>query len=98
MSVRPAEAATIRATATTPELGYDLRWYDLSESIVPLWWLGTWVQDTGELVYTSVHQGTGHESPADLFAWLSETTPELVAKNLVAVVAASVVRHSTLAS
>jgi hypothetical protein len=42
VAVRPREAAAVGVTSVNGDLAYDLRWYDESQSIVPLWWLGVW--------------------------------------------------------
>lgn len=91
MSVRPAHEAAVRVTAVDRDLAYDLRWYDESASIVPLWWLGIWERGSDELVRTEILQGPRTHSPRDLFDWLAGAAPEPLAAHLVAVVAGVVV-------
>ena len=70
MSVRPVDSAALRVTATALPLRYDLRWYDGSESIVPLWWLGVWGPGADDLFRTEVLQGPLGVSPGQLYDWL----------------------------
>ena len=84
MSVRPPESAAVRVTASALPLRYDLRWYDDTESIVPLWWLGVWGPGVDELVRTEALQGPRQESPTRLYAWLVEVVPPVAAACLAA--------------
>ncbi len=90
MSVRPAHDAAVRVTVSSHELLYDLRWYDDSESIVPLWWLGAWERGTDELLHTGIIQGPRSLSPRALFDWLTEAAPSSLAAHLVGAVAEAV--------
>lgn|GEM_PF-4726279 len=83
MSVRPVESAAVRVTAAALPLRYDLRWYDDTESIVPLWWLGVWGPGVDELVRTEVLQGSRLVPPADLYSWLVQVVPPAAAARLV---------------
>ena len=83
VAVRPVEAAAVRVTAAAGKFVYDLRWYDHSESIVPLWWLGVWEPATDELVHTEVLDGPSSVSPRDLFGWLGGVAPGPLAAHLV---------------
>jgi len=85
--VRPREAAAVGVTSVNGDLAYDLRWYDGSQSIVPLWWLGVWESGTDELLRTEVLDGPCSVSPLDLFAWLAELAPDPVAVHLVGLAA-----------
>ena len=84
MTQRPVESAAVRVVACTPSLEYDLRWYDTTESLVPLWWLGTVERPAGELVATAVLAAGPAVSPLDLYAWLATSAPAPVASHLVA--------------
>ena len=84
MSVRPVESATVRVTAVALPLRYDLRWYDESESIVPLWWLGVWGPGADELIRTEVLQGPRRLPPSDLYEWLVDVVLPATATGLVA--------------
>ena len=91
VSVRPANEAAVRVTAVDRDLAYDLRWYDESASIVPLWWLGIWERGSDELVRTEILQGPRAHSPRDLFDWLAGAAPGPLAAHRVAAVAGVVV-------
>lgn len=84
MSVRPAECAAVRVTAAALPLRFELRWYDDTESIVPLWWLGVWGPHTDELIRTEVLQGPRHVSREALYAWLADIVPTPAAHGLAA--------------
>lgn len=83
MSVRPPESAAVRVTAVDPPLRYDLRWYDDTESIVPLWWLGVWGPGVDDLVCTEVLAGSRQASSVVLRSWLIQVVPPAAAAHLV---------------
>jgi hypothetical protein len=82
MSVRPVEAAALAVAANSSDLVYDVRWYDDTESVVPLWWLGVWVRGTDHLVHTEILQGPRSMSRRDLYDWLARTAPAPIASRL----------------
>ena len=90
MTVRPRETVAVAVTSATGELTYDLRRYDGSQSLVPLWWFGVWERGTDELVRTEVLDGPCSVSPLDLHAWLTGAAPDPVAALLVSMAARAV--------
>jgi hypothetical protein len=84
VSVRPVECAAVRVTAAALPLRYDLRWYDDTESIVPLWWLGVWGPGPDELIRTEVLQGPRRTSRRQLYDWLVGVVPPAPAARLAA--------------
>lgn len=87
MAARHRHPSALRVTARTPSLTYDLRWYDNSGSIVPLWWLGIEDSCDGDLVFTDVLHGDDGTAPDRLRTWLAASVPGPMADHLVALVA-----------
>ena len=85
----------VAVASATGGLTYDLRWYDGSQSIVPLWWLGVWEPGTDELVRTEILDGPCSVSPLDLHVWLAGAAPAPVAALLVGLAARAVGVGST---
>jgi hypothetical protein len=84
MSLEPAGSATIRVTASTATVRYDLRWYRSSDFVVPVWWLGLVDVETEQLDRTEVFRGTDDVGPDELLHWLTTVVGEAVAKRLAA--------------
>ena len=84
MSVRPVDSAALRVTATALPLRYDLRWYDGSESIVPLWWLGVWGPGADDLFRTGVLRDRSGCPPGSSTTGWSGRCPRWAASRLVA--------------
>ena len=90
MAAQHRHRSALQVTARTPSLTYDLRWYDDSGSIVPLWWLGIEDPDDGDLVFTDVLHGDEWTAPDRLRTWLAAAVPGAVADHLVALVASMI--------
>ena len=90
MVARHRNPSALQVTARTPSLTYDLRWYDDSGSIVPLWWLGIEDSGDGDLVFTDVLHGDEGTDPDHLRMWLAAAVPGPMADHLVALVASVV--------
>ena len=81
MSVSSA-AASIRVRARIAGFDYDLRWYDSSESLVPLWWLGAADHASGELLMTAVCEDHDTSDRVRILHWLRSVVPEEIAVRL----------------
>lgn len=81
MSLESAGTAQIRVIGDGDAQRFELRYYESTDFIVPMWWFGV-TDSSGELELTAVLSGARH-TPADLVLWLAPMSGERVAREMV---------------